>query len=110
MRINIGKNIKFFRKEAHLTQIEFAEKLGLKQYAIAKYEANNYFPPPKVLIKMAKILKVGINELFGFKKSITSEEKPPKNSRIIQMQEVFKELKAPDQRAILKQAKAILNT
>ena len=52
--ITIGEKIKKARIEAGLNQSELAEKVGVKQSHIARYEANGRTPTLNFLILIAK--------------------------------------------------------
>jgi len=47
----IGKRIRHLRGD--LTQVEFAENLGIKQAMVSRYEADKEVPSPRVLLKIA---------------------------------------------------------
>lgn len=53
---NMGERLKVCRKVAGLSQLEFAEFLGIKQAALSKYE-NNKLPVPTEVI--GKLIKLG---------------------------------------------------
>lgn len=63
--MNIGKNIKKYRKEKGMTQKELAEKINKSTITIRKYEANDTTPPIDVLGQIATILQVPIDILIG---------------------------------------------
>jgi len=45
------------RHNAHLTQGEAAEKLGINLYTLLNYEKGKYYPPVKVLRKMCEVYR-----------------------------------------------------
>ena len=107
--MDLGEKIRHFRKIAGLTQSQLAEQIGLKQYAIAKYESNVHSPNPQQLIEIALALHISINQLYGISEEmVPSVTKGPKTRRSGKMQEIYEELSPTDQRALLKQAKALL--
>lgn len=53
---NLGKRVKFARKQAGLNQTEFAKKLGLSgPTAISKYELSQREPELALLVKIARL-------------------------------------------------------
>lgn len=62
----IGKKIKYFRKEANLTQYQLAEKARISLSYLSKIEANNCDKRVSipVLNKIANSLNVDIIEFF----------------------------------------------
>ncbi len=105
----IGKNIRALRKKAGLTQAEVAKALGVKQQVIASYEKELANPEVAKLPTLAKALGAKVGELF--QEVPTDAEAPGKiarsNSRDTQAREIFKLLKAEEQRTVLKQMKAL---
>lgn len=65
--MNIGENIKKFRKEKGLTQKELAEKISKSTITVRKYEANDTVPPIDVLGDIATELQIPIDLLIGSK-------------------------------------------
>ena len=61
----VGKNIRFFRKTANLTQRELAEKLGIGYSVVSKYESGAITPPEEKLAAIAKIFDVSEETLLG---------------------------------------------
>lgn len=59
-----GAFIAHKRKNANLTQSELAEKLNLTRQAISKYEVGDSFPDISVLIQIAGIFNIALNELI----------------------------------------------
>lgn len=108
--IKIAENIKALRKSLGWTQIELAEKLNTSQKVITSYETGQKKPPINRLPDIAYIFGVTIEELIGSTKLNVKEQKKHlhKNSRTAQVQELFEKLPPAEQRAILKQIKALL--
>lgn len=61
-----GANISRLRKRADLTQSEVAERLNLTRQAISKYECGDSFPDISVLIEIADMFDITLDELIGF--------------------------------------------
>lgn len=62
--------LKELRKQAHLTQVEFAKRLGIGQSSYADWERGKKKPTQENLVKIAQVLNVSIDYLVG-----NSEEK-----------------------------------
>ena len=63
----IGEFIRDKRKEKGLTQIELANKLGITNQAISKWERGKNCPDISLLKDLCKILDININELLSGK-------------------------------------------
>jgi len=60
-----GAYVARIRKNADFTQSELAEKLCLTRQAISKYEVGDSFPDISILIQIAEIFDITIDELIG---------------------------------------------
>lgn len=76
LNMNIGENIKYIRKSKGLTQRELAEKIGVTDSAITRYEKGDREPNIETLNKIATALEVTINDL------IKNEEKASNKNSI----------------------------
>lgn len=63
---SLGKQIKFLRENAHLTQEKLAEKSGISLDYLGKIEVNINKPGLKTLIKISNALSVPMKRLFDF--------------------------------------------
>lgn len=61
----LSKNLKKFRKNAHLTQKELGEKIYKSEISIRKYESGNSNIPLSTLFDICTELNVSIVELLG---------------------------------------------
>ncbi|MCP1639929.1 transcriptional regulator with XRE-family HTH domain [Streptococcus gallinaceus] len=64
----IGEKIKVLRREAGLSQQQLADKLGLSNQAISKWETNTAQPEIGLLPELAMVFGVSIDELFDYTK------------------------------------------
>lgn len=62
----LGKKIQKLRKEAELTQEEFAEKLNISRTHIGHIERGRKSPSIKLMEKIAKALRVKVKDIFPF--------------------------------------------
>ncbi len=60
-----GAFISNLRKRADMTQSELADMLNLSRQAISKYEVGDSFPDISILINIAEIYNVSIDELIN---------------------------------------------
>jgi transcriptional regulator with XRE-family HTH domain len=65
---NFGRRLAQLRKEKGFTQIELAEELGIAQSTLADYERNKLRLHDLLLVKIAKALRISIDELLGIEK------------------------------------------
>lgn len=65
-----AERLKELRKQAYLTQVELAKRLGIGQSSYADWERGKKKPTQENLVKIAQILDVSIDYLVG-----NSEEK-----------------------------------
>lgn len=61
----IGRFIADCRKEQGFTQAVLAEKLGITDRAISKWETGRCLPDASIMPELCTILKININELFS---------------------------------------------
>ena len=63
-QVKIGKFIASKRKEQGLTQLQLAEKLGITDRAISKWETGKSLPDASLMPELCKLLKITINDLL----------------------------------------------
>ncbi|MBR4998257.1 MAG: helix-turn-helix transcriptional regulator [Clostridia bacterium] len=63
--MKIAKNIKFFRLQLGLTQEKLANLLQGKKSLVSNYENGHSTPDIYILIKLADIFQVSLDELVG---------------------------------------------
>ena len=64
-QIKIGKFIAERRKEVNLTQSQLAEKLGITDRAVSKWENGKAMPDSGIMLDLCKELKISVNELLS---------------------------------------------
>ena len=62
--VKIGKFIASKRKEQGLTQLQLAEKLGITDRAVSKWETGKSLPDASLMPELCKLLKITINDLL----------------------------------------------
>lgn len=73
MTNNIGKFLQEVRKEKGLTQKDLAEKIGVSDKTISKWENGNSTPDTSMLLSISEALDVTVNEI------LSGERIPPEN-------------------------------
>ena len=63
--MKFSERLKDLRKQAGLTQVDVAEKLGISQPAYASWEHGVKKPTQENLVKIAQILSVSVDYLVG---------------------------------------------
>lgn len=62
--MSVGLNIRTYRKEKKLTQKQLADKIGVSEITIRRYEKNINTPTVIILNKIAEALEVSRDELL----------------------------------------------
>ena len=62
-------NIKVERAILNLTQAKLAEKIGVSRQTINAMELNKYVPSTVLALKISKIFKKDVNEIFFLDKN-----------------------------------------
>ena len=90
-QIKIGRFIAECRKKASLTQAQLAEKLGITDKAISKWERGVAMPDTSIMLELCDILGISVNELLSGEK-IDMENNNQKNEQLLL--DMSKELEA----------------
>ena len=80
-QLKIGKFIAECRKTKNLTQMQLAEKLGITDKAISKWERGIAMPDSSTMLELCDILGISVNELLSGEK--ISMEKNQKNEQLL---------------------------
>ncbi len=81
-QVKIGKFIAERRKSENLTQMQLAEKLGITDRAISKWETGRTMPDSALMLELCDILKISVNDLLSGEK-ITVEQGDKKNEQLL---------------------------
>lgn len=60
-----GGYLSRLRKKADMTQMEFADRLNLTRQAVSRYEHGESFPDVSILVVIAEIFHVTLDELIN---------------------------------------------
>ena len=81
-QIKIGKFIAACRKQVNLTQLQLADKLGITDKAISKWERGIAMPDTSIMLQLCDILGISVNELLSGEK-INMENNEQKNEQLL---------------------------
>ena len=81
-QLKIGKFIADCRKEKGLTQWQLAEKLGITDKAISKWERGIAMPDTSIMLELSDILGISVNELLNGEK-LNMENNNQKNEQLL---------------------------
>lgn len=65
LEIPLAQNIRRLRIERHMTQRELAYHLRVSAQAVSKWERGYAYPDLALLLPIARLFSVSIDELFG---------------------------------------------
>ena len=80
-----GNMVAALRKEKGMTQLELAEKMGVTDKAVSKWERDLSFPDVSSIPKLAEILEVSVDELMQIKTDAKEDTTKRKIDEIIDL-------------------------
>ena len=96
-QMKIGRFIAECRKKSNLTQVQLAEKLGITDKAISKWERGIAMPDSSIMLDLCDILNISVNELLsGEKISMENYNKELENNLL----EMIKQKEQADKRLL----------
>ena len=104
--IALGGRIAALRKEAHITQVQLAETLGVAQSTFNAYELGQRRVPVSALPALAKALSVDLETLMGEADKRTNKRGP--TPKFQQQIERISQLPKPKQRFVLEMLDTVL--
>lgn len=93
-QIKIGKFISECRKEKGYTQVKLAEKLGITNRAVSKWETGKSLPDASVMIELCELLGINVNELLTGEKVSAENYKRKAEENMVEMVKKNKKAKA----------------
>lgn len=85
MKKTFGAMIAQLRKDNNMTQAELAEKMGVTDKAVSKWERDLSFPDVSSIPKLAEIFGVSVDTLMQVKSSINVKTSGGKTSQLIEL-------------------------
>ena len=70
-QIKIGKFIASCRKDQGMTQAVLAEKLGISDRAVSKWETGKSMPDSGIMLELCALLSINVNELLSGERIMT---------------------------------------
>ena len=64
-QVKIGKFIAECRKKNNLTQLRLAEKLGITDRAVSKWETGKTMPDSSIMLALCDTLQITVNDLLN---------------------------------------------
>ena len=96
-QIKIGKFIASCRKEEGMTQAELAEKLGISDRAVSKWETGKSMPDSGIMLELCRFLKINVNELLSGERIMAEFYSKQVEENLLTMK---RELEERDRRAL----------
>lgn len=81
----IGKFIASCRKEQGFTQAVLAEKLGITDRAVSKWETGRSLPDAAIMPELCELLKINLSELFSGERIAMENYKEISDSLLLEM-------------------------
>ena len=81
MQLNLGNNIRQYRRKDKRTQEQLAEVLGVTAQAVSRWESGGSYPDMEIIPSIAHYFGISIDELFGYTVSVGKGK--PTNSEFI---------------------------
>jgi len=101
-----GQRLAIFRKARGLSQTQFAKLLGKTREAIDYYERRAKNPSAEIILKVAEVLNVDINELLGTEHKTQRKPGPP--SHLQELTEKLSELPRNKQKVVAEMLEGFL--
>ncbi len=74
LKLNIGENIKFYRKSQDITQESLSEMLGVSCQSVSRWESGTCYPDVELLPTIADIFNVSVDKLLGVDDAIEKKK------------------------------------
>ena len=81
----IGSFIALCRKENRYTQAALAEKLGITDRAVSKWENGKSLPDASIMLELCKLLNINVNELLTGERLNMENYKEMAEENLVQM-------------------------
>ena len=90
-QIKIGKFISSRRKEQGMTQAALAERLGISDRAVSKWETGKSLPDSGIMLDLCKLLDINVNELLSGEKIMTERYDKKAEENLISLRREIEE-------------------
>ena len=83
-QIKIGKFISERRRAVGLTQMQLAERLGITDRAVSKWETGRAMPDASIMLELCAILSISVNDLLSGE-AAGADGKADMNERVVEL-------------------------
>ena len=90
-QIKIGKFIAACRKEQGMTQAALAEKLGISDRAVSKWETGKSMPDSGIMLELCELLGINVNELLSGERIMTEVYDKRAEENLLEMRRQIEE-------------------
>ena len=90
-QIKIGKFISSCRKEQGMTQAALAERLGISDRAVSKWETGKSMPDSGIMLELCGILNINVNELLSGERIMTEVYDKRAEENLLEMRQQIEE-------------------
>ncbi len=90
-QIKIGRFIASCRKAQGMTQAMLAEKLGISDRAVSKWETGKSMPDSGIMLELCGLLKINVNELLSGEKIMTDSYNRQAEENLLAMRREIEE-------------------
>ncbi|SDB36992.1 Transcriptional regulator, contains XRE-family HTH domain [Pseudobutyrivibrio sp. YE44] len=90
-QIKIGKFISSCRKEQGMTQAILAEKIGVSDRAVSKWETGKSMPDTGIMLELCQLLHINVNELLSGEKIMTESYDKKAEENLLAMRKEIEE-------------------
>ena len=90
-QIKIGKFISSRRKEQGMTQAALAERLGISDRAVSKWETGKSLPDSGIMLELCELLDINVNELLSGEKIMTERYDKKAEENLISLRREIEE-------------------
>ena len=84
-QIQIGRFIADCRKELNMTQRQIAERLGITNRAVSKWDTGKSMPDASLMLELCETLHISVNELLCGKRLNELEERKESEQNTLAM-------------------------
>ena len=90
-QIKIGKFISSCRKEQGMTQAALAEKLGISDRAVSKWETGKSMPDSGIMLELCELHGINVNELLSGERIMTEVYDKRAEENLLEMRRQIEE-------------------
>ena len=101
-QIKIGQFIASCRKEQGMTQANLAERLGITDRAVSKWETGKSLPDSGIMLELCGLLHISVNELLSGEKIMTEAYNKKAHELAAKFRENFLSFKNIDPSIVIK--------